>query len=144
MKSQPLSQLNIYVIDDDPIFMKIMTQFMEGVKVKIQAKIPFVFYYFDNTADFFDRADENEAGIVVLDYRLENDDDAEISGLEILEEVKAFNSKLRVISYTGDTSAVLKNKLLFGGADHFLQKGAKSLKEFEKVLVDEIKMLTKQ
>lgn len=143
MKSKPLSELNIYVIDDDPIFMKIMTQFLEGVKVKIQAQIPFVFFYLDNTADFFDRAKSNEPGIVVLDYRLENDDDAEVSGLEILEEVKAFNNQLRVISYTGDASTVLKNKLLFGGADHFLQKGAKSLKEFEKVLIDEITALTK-
>ena len=82
------------------------------------------------------------AGIVILDYRLGNDDDADISGLEILEEVKTFNPNLKVISYTGDSSEVLKNKLLFGGADHFVKKGAQSLKEFEKVLTKEIQELT--
>lgn len=137
-----LEELNIYVIDDDPIFMKIITQFLEGIKKKISIPVPFKLSYFDNTADFFEVADDKIPGIVILDYRLENDDDADVSGLEILEEVKAYNSHLRVISYTGDSSDILKNKLLFGGADHFVQKGAHSLKEFEKVLLKEIALLT--
>lgn len=137
-----LTELNIYVVDDDPIFMKIITQFMEGIKMKLTSPVPFKFSYFDNTSKFFDDADDKTPGIVVLDYRLANDDDADISGLDILEEVKSFNPNLRVISYTGDGSDILKNKLLFGGADHFVQKGAQSLKEFEKVLTIEIQELT--
>lgn len=143
MGKESLTELNIYVVDDDPIFMKIITQFMEGVKMRLTSPVPFKFSYFDNTSTFFDSANENEAGIVILDYRLGNNDDADISGLEILEEVKAFNPKLRVISYTGDNSEILKNKLLFGGADHFVQKGAQSLKEFEKALTKEVAYLTR-
>lgn len=129
-----MTELNIYVIDDDPIFMKIITQFMAGLKTKLSYPLPFKFSYYDNSSKFFDEADPNDPGVVILDYRLGNDDDAELSGLEILEEVKEFNPNLKVISYTGDGSDVLKNKLLFGGADAFVQKGAQSLKEFEKVI----------
>ena len=142
MAKNNLSELNIYVVDDDPIFMKIITQFMEGIKFKLTSPVPFKFSYYDNTTKFFDEADSSQIGIVILDYRLGNDDDADVSGLEILEEVKEFNPNLKVISYTGDGSDILKNKLLFGGADHFVQKGAQSLKEFEKVLTKEIKELT--
>lgn len=143
MNGLKLDELNIYVVDDDPIFMKIITQFMETIKMKLTTPVPFKFSYFDNTSDFFDHANSEKAGIVILDYRLDNDDDADVSGLEILEEVKAFNSNLKVISYTGDSNDLTKNKLLFGGADHFVTKGAKSLKQFEKALVTEIKTLTK-
>lgn len=129
-----MTELNIYVIDDDPIFMKIISQFMEGLKIKSSTPIPFKFSYYDSTSKFYDEADEKLPGIVVLDYRLGNDDDNEITGLDILEEVKEFNPDLKVISYTGDGSEILKNKLLFGGAEAFVQKGAHSLKEFEKVI----------
>ncbi len=134
-----MTELNIYVIDDDPIFMKIITQFMEGLKTKLSTSVPFKFSYYDNSSSFFDEADPNIPGIVILDYRLGNDDDADVSGLEILEEVKEFNPGLKVISYTGDGSDVLKNKLLFGGAEAFVQKGAQSLKEFEKVITKVIR-----
>ena len=56
--------------------------------------------------------------------------------------MKGFNPNLKVISYTGEGSDILKNKLLFGGANHFIQKGAQLLREFEKVLIQELKELT--
>lgn len=56
--------------------------------------------------------------------------------------MKGFNPNLKVISYTGDGSDILKNKLLFGGANHFIQKEAQLLREFEKVLIQELKELT--
>ena len=64
-----LSELNIYVVDDDPIFMKIMMQFMEGIKMKLVSPIPFKFSYFDNTSKFFDLVSDSVPGIVILDYR---------------------------------------------------------------------------
>ncbi len=138
MSKYNLDELNIYVIDDDPIFMKIITQFMEKIKSTLTTPIPFKFSYFDNTNAFYDSADPTIPAIVILDYRLDKDDDSDISGLDILEEVKSFNPKLKIISYTGESGDIVKHKLLFGGASHFIQKGAKSLKEFEKALVIEI------
>jgi FixJ family two-component response regulator len=143
MSKYKLDELNIYVIDDDPIFMKIITQFMEKIKSTLTTPIPFKFWFFDNTGEFFETADPSIPGIVILDYRLNNDDDADVSGLEILDEVKTFNPTLKIISYTGESGDIVKHKLLFGGANHFIQKGAKSLKEFEKALIIEIDELIK-
>lgn len=133
-----LSELNIFVIDDDPIFMKILTQFLEKVRMNLPNRIPFIFHYHDNTGDFFDSANPEAHGIMVLDYRLEHEGDDEISGVEILQEIKDFNPNLRVISYTGEANDLIKQKLLDAGASHYVEKGAKSLEAFEKALRKEI------
>ena len=79
-----LNELHIFVIDDDPIFMKILTQFLEKVRMSLPNRIPFVFHYHDNTGDFFDTANPDVHGIMVLDYRLEHEGDNEVSGIDII------------------------------------------------------------
>lgn len=99
----------LYIVDDDLAVARIIA--------RTAGTIGFESQIFGSAAELLEKLDELEPGCVLLDIRMPG-----MSGLELLEEVKAKRPDLPVVMLTGHAEIGAAVQSFRSGAIHFLSK----------------------
>ncbi|MFM2325801.1 MAG: hypothetical protein RIR31_3 [Bacteroidota bacterium] len=102
----------IFIIDDDPFWTALLTQILASMGyVKIST--------YNNGTDGLSNLTLNPA-LIFLDYQMED-----VNGLEVLQKIKEYNAKIRVIFCTAHQDlSVAINAMAFGSFDYLLKENA--------------------
>ena len=124
MGSQFISR--IYVIDDDPVFGRI-------IQKKLEENTNYDVTVFQSGEDFFEHLKE-DPDIVTLDYNLPG-----LSGTEILQRIKTYNPEIGTIVISGQQSAEVVVEAYKIGANNYIIKNDNTLLE----LVNSVRNLSR-
>ena len=100
---------HIYIVDDDDAVRESLSMLLRSEDFDVVA--------FGNPLDFVSKVDDLEDGCVILDLCM-----PELSGMEVMEELKRRESKMSVICITGHGDVPTAVKALKNGAYDFLEK----------------------
>lgn len=100
---------HIYIVDDDDAVRESLSMLLRSEDFDVLA--------FGNPLDFVAKVDDLEDGCVILDLCM-----PELSGIEVMEELKRRKSKMSVICITGHGDVPTAVKALKVGAYDFLEK----------------------
>lgn len=117
----------VLVVDDDPIFGMIVNKHLMHLKQQYSGMgMIFDYVISKNSYDGMGSFDES-ADIVVLDYGLDDPDDHDITGMDLLQEIKTENPAVKVLIVSGQKNLKIKNALLNNGAEEYIQKGTNTI-----------------
>jgi DNA-binding NtrC family response regulator len=120
MKTKSINK-NIYIVDDDNFFNNLFSNSIES-QLKLNVSC------FKNTKSCLAvLKDRNFPEIIFLDYNFSRYDDAEINGIDFLQEIIKLNPNQQVIMVSGnyDLEVLLKSKK--EGANGYIIKSANSM-----------------
>jgi CheY-like chemotaxis protein len=102
----------VFIVDDNPFWVKIQTQMLHDLGfTKIMS--------FSNGNDCIDNLNLNPI-IIFLDYQMED-----LNGIEVLQQIKSYNSKIKVVFCTNNEDLeVAVNALKFGSQEYLLKENA--------------------
>lgn len=120
-------RLRVLVVDDDPIFRMIVNKHLLHLKEQY-SRMGTLFDYVitENSREGLNSFDD-EADVVVLDYGLDADDDQDVTGLDILLELRAINPAVKVLMISGQKNPLIREVLLDHGASDYIQKGTNTM-----------------
>ena len=112
----------VFVVDDDVFYLKTVVM---GLDKHYHTSV--VFKYFFNPHDLLAELKKIEQmpDLILLDYNL----DYNISGIDLLKEVKSINSALDVVMVSSQQNLQTVFSTLKNGARSYIQKGDKVLVE---------------
>lgn len=120
-------RIRVLVVDDDPIFGMIVNKHLLHLKEQYSRMGILLDYVIsDNTKDALNSFGR-DTDAVVLDYILDNEDDKDICGLDILVQLKQLNPAIQVLMISGQKNPMIKNVLLDQGASDYIQKGTNTM-----------------
>ena len=99
----------VYVIDDDNEVLSALKWHLESVYLKVKT--------FANAIDFLEQYSPNHRGCLVTDIRMPG-----MSGLELLEKLKSWDSLLKIIMITGFGDITTAIRAMKTGAIDFIEK----------------------
>ena len=107
--SPPASESTVFVVDDDPAVCSFLRLLFESVNLDVEA--------YPSAESFLDHHHSERTGCLLLDVRLPG-----MSGLELLEHLRAIGTTIPVVMMTGYGDVALAVRAMKGGAMDFLQK----------------------
>ncbi|MBX7201891.1 MAG: response regulator [Bacteroidia bacterium] len=116
----------IFIVEDEPFFANLVNYDLEA-------------NYFDGIKVFFSGEDclkniDLKPKVVILDHQLPG-----MSGLEVLQKIKAFDPKIHVIFLSGQRDAKLAIGAFKKGALDFIMKGENAFQEVRELLAKILK-----
>lgn len=103
--------VHVVVVDDHPLFRRGIVQLLkESPGFRVLAD-------FDRASDFLDQIDTLPARLLLLDLQM-----PEVSGLDVLRQVKAIHDELRVVMITASDDSEHLISAISAGADGYLMK----------------------
>jgi|GEM_PF-1024127 len=121
----------VFVVDDDVFYLKTVVM---GLDKHYHSSV--VFKYFFNSHDLLAELKKSEhmPDLILLDYNLDDN----ISGIDLLKEVKSINSTLDVVMVSSQQNLQTVFSTLQNGARSYIQKGDKVLVEIKKTIDDKL------
>ena len=118
------SNVNIYIVDDDILLLKILeNQFKKTTKYNIltfKTGEDFLHYYISNPVK------KTKIQIVLLDYNLSTKGSVVKDGIEILKYIKDISKNVNVIMLSGQITPIISDKSLRLGAETCIKKNENS------------------
>jgi DNA-binding NtrC family response regulator len=109
-----MNPLKIYVVDDDPMQLEMITDHLSRFK-------NFTFKTFSTGEQVLEALNE-KPDIIILDYNLDSVDKEALAGEDILREIKKRDEGVEVIMYSGqDSIEVAVNTMKFGAFDYVVK-----------------------
>ena len=112
----------IYLVEDDPIFLKILERFLSDFKLTN-------FKSFTRGEDCLEEIKKRPT-YLFLDFSLEG-----MNGLDVLREVKKASRKTKVIMFTVVEDQSVEQKCLKAGAHDYFIKNEEGLAKFKNILI---------
>ncbi len=116
--------VNIYIVDDDVLLLKILeNQFLKASKYNIfsfKSGEDFLHYYISNPVK------KTQIQIVILDYNLSSKGSKTKDGIEILKYIKDISQKVHVIILSGHVTQLISDKMKRLGAEACIKKNENS------------------
>ncbi|MFW9768625.1 MAG: response regulator, partial [Candidatus Thorarchaeota archaeon] len=123
-------KIRVLVIDDDEDLLFLAGKFLK----REDERFELVSALTDQEA--LRRIEEEEFDAIVCDHFLGQDS---MTGLELLEWVREFNSSIPFIIFTGRSQEAVAIRALNLGADYYLKKGTEEFRNLFAQLADRIK-----
>lgn len=120
--------LQTLMIEDDPFFVSFLKYYgtkMTSIKLEVHHKVTL-----EESLDFLDKNPQIQ--LIFLDYRLHST----ISGLEILQHIRAKGIKIPIIVVTGSGDEEVAVAMMKAGASDYLVKGSFTPEMLERSIVD--------
>lgn len=99
----------IFIVDDDPVFIKVLYHNFEMQKIK--SVLDF------QSGEGCIKALGKKPGLVLLDFSLDR-----LNGLDVLKQIKELSPRTKVIILTALKDEEVKNKCLAAGASDYINK----------------------
>ena len=116
--------VNIYVVDDDVLLLKILdNKFKKTTNYNVftfKSGEEFLQYYISNPVK------KNQIQIVILDYNLSTKEKGTKDGVEILKYIKEISQKVHVVVLSGYVTNLISEKMLRLGAAACIKKNENS------------------
>jgi DNA-binding NarL/FixJ family response regulator len=118
------SSINIYIVDDDVLLLKILEN-------KFKKSTGYNIYTFTSGEDFLhfyisNPVKKSHIQIVLLDYNLSTMDSHTKDGIEILKYIKEISRKVEVIVLSGYATELISDKMMRLGAAACIKKNENS------------------
>ena len=113
-------EAKIFVVDDDPVFTKMISHRLAKNFKDIQT--------FNNGYECLSQLHQLPQ-IIILDHYLKDD-----LGINILKDIKEYDSEIHVVYVSGQTKASIAVKALRNGAVAYLEKSEADLNELVNIL----------
>ncbi len=127
-------KINIFIIEDDFVFIEILVNLLEELKADYQKKgvdIKIQTFYSTKEAGY-ELAQKPE--IVLLDYFLMDDELQADTGDKILDVIKEHYPQIEVVVISGQENPKVKQELLEKGAVAYLGKDKESLNKIKPMI----------
>ena len=105
--------LAVFLLDDDPSFLKAMSRLLDSVGLHVNA--------FTDPITFLERAATNCPDLAVIDVLM-----PDMNGLEVQTRLQQVSPSTRVIVMTAKDDPSVRRKAINGGASAFFIKGVES------------------
>lgn len=113
---------NVLVVDDDPIFGKIVERHLVHLKEQFASKgIKLHFNVVKTSREAFQKMDEN-CDIIILDHFLDTADDNDTTGLDLVEEFKQVAPESKIIMVTSKNNFSEKETRMLSKVEVFVRK----------------------
>lgn len=117
----------IVALDDDPIFGLILNKHLEHFAQEMSARGTKLDYKISTTSREGLHGFDESCNVIILDYFLDEADDADITGLDILDEIKQLSPNTKVLIVSGKKDEYLRQLLYNHGASAFIEKGSNTI-----------------
>jgi DNA-binding NtrC family response regulator len=117
----------IIALDDDPIFGMLLNKHFEHFSQEMSANGAILDYKIARTSREGLRDFDETCNVMILDYSLDELDDSDITGLDILDEVKILSPNTKVLVVSGKRETSIKNEFLAHGAIEFMEKDTNTI-----------------
>lgn len=129
-------EIKIFIIEDDFVFVKILTNMLELINDEIKnrnLKLVYHTFYSVKEANY---ELSKYPDIVLLDYFIMDDELNTVVGSNILNNIKSQQSQVDVIVVSAQESEQVKKELLDNGATAYISKDETSLTTLKPTLMD--------
>jgi len=124
----------VMVVDDDPIFGKIVERHLNHLKEQFASKgIKLQFDIVNTSRDAFRKMDE-DCDIIILDHFLDTDDDSDITGLDLVEEFKQVAPDSKVVMVTSKNNFSEHETRLMSKVEVFVRKECSTVSRLVNIL----------
>jgi DNA-binding NarL/FixJ family response regulator len=129
--------INIYIVDDDPLLLKIL-------KSKFNAFSKYNIFLFSTGEEFLHQFtnttfSRDKLSIVVLDYNLSSSVSKAKNGLVILKEIKKYSKGTHVVMLQSYLTNSLSDLLIAEGADICIRKSENYFDKIQTIIDDLVK-----
>ena len=118
------NNVNIYIVDDDVLLLKILENKFKNTSnyniLTFKSGEDFLHYYISNPVK------KHQIQIVILDYNLNSKQNKSKDGSEILKYIKDISKKVYVIVLSGYITDVISDKMINLGAEACIKKNENS------------------
>lgn len=126
MKRNKTDPFLIFLVDDDPIFLKILkTQFVEQTQYEIKTF---------STGELCIKNLVKKPDIIFLDYYLDTEDANANNGLKILNKIKSKNHKIQVVMLSSQESIEIAMACIKNDALDYIVKSETTFLRAQKVI----------
>lgn len=124
----------VLVVDDDPIFGKIVERHLKHLKEQFANKgVQLQFNVVKTSREAFREMDE-DCDVIILDHFLDTDDDNDTTGLDLVEEFKQVAPDSKVVMVTSKTNFSEKETKLMSKVEVFVRKECSTVARLVNIL----------
>lgn len=124
----------VLVVDDDPIFGKIVERHLKHLKEQFASKgVNLQFNVVKTSREAFREMDE-DCDIIILDHFLDTDDDSDTTGLDLVEEFKQVAPDSKVVMVTSKNNFTEKETRLMSKVEVFVRKECSTVARLVNIL----------
>lgn len=124
----------VLVVDDDPIFGKIVERHLKHLKEQFAKKgIKLHFNVVKTSREAF-RAMDDDCDVIILDHFLDSDDDSDTTGLDLVEEFKQVAPDSKVVMVTSKNNFTEKETRLMSNVEVFVKKECSTVSRLVNIL----------
>jgi two-component system, OmpR family, response regulator len=121
-----MKPLKIFVVDDDPIQLEMITDHLGKFK-------NFTFQTFPTGEKLLEKLSD-KPDIIILDYNLDTVDKEAMEGIDILQEIKKVDDKIEVIMYSGQDNIEIAVETMRFGAFDYVTKTPSAFHRMENII----------
>lgn len=124
----------VLVVDDDPIFGKIVERHLKHLKEQFASKgVNLQFNVVKTSREAFREMDE-DCDVIILDHFLDTDDDSDTTGLDLVEEFKQVAPDSKVVMVTSKNNFSEKETRLMSNVEVFVRKECSTVARLVNIL----------
>ncbi len=124
----------VLVVDDDPIFGKIVERHLKHLKEQFASKgVNLQFNVVKTSREAFREMDE-DCDVIILDHFLDTDDDSDTTGLDLVEEFKQVAPDSKVVMVTSKNNFSEKETRLMSKVEVFVRKECSTVARLVNIL----------
>tara|TARA_B110000211_G_C13950283_1_gene495844 strand:- start:288 stop:887 length:600 start_codon:yes stop_codon:yes gene_type:complete len=117
----------IIALDDDPIFGMLLRKHFEHLSQELSAAGAKLDYKISTTSRDGLRDFDESCDVMILDYLLDELDDSDVTGLDIIDEVIDLSPNTKVIVVSGKKEESIKRMFMNHGASSFIEKDSNTI-----------------
>ncbi len=121
-----MKPLKIFVVDDDPIQLEMITDHLGKFK-------NFIFQTFATGEKLLEKIAE-KPDIIILDYNLDSVDKDAMEGIDVLQEIKKIDDTIEVIMYSGQDNIEIAVETMRFGAFDYVTKTPSAFHRMENII----------
>ncbi|TAH01955.1 MAG: response regulator [Sphingobacteriales bacterium] len=120
-------QPKIILVEDNPVFQTLIIKQFDELFPEV--------IVFDNGLDAMNEIMNNPPDLIILDYELIG----EMSGLDILKELKKISASIPIIFFTANIDISITSSILKVGVVEYIEKNIFSLPRLKKSVINALK-----
>jgi len=123
----PENKTNIFLVDDDAIFLKMM-------EIEFLQQENFIVKTFSTGEHCLQHLPENRPDIVILDYHLDGIDKNAMNGIETLDKIKAHNPSIPVVMLSSQDKIDVAVNCMHHKAFDYIVKSETAFMRLQKII----------